>query len=106
MAAHLEAKSPAQPERAGFSTPVLGSPQSVCVVCGGPRDPRRREACSDKCRAALSRHRRTQTQTTRDQETRDALEAIARLVQVTLGRLEKGGLPCDSSRGGGDTAGQ
>lgn len=74
------------PER---SAPV-GSPQPVCVVCGGPREVRKREACSDKCRAALSRHRRTQLHATRDQEIRAALEAIAGLVQVTLGRLAKG----------------
>jgi len=74
------------PER---SAPV-GSPQPVCVVCGGPRDLRKREACSDKCRAALSRHRRAQLHATRDHETRAALEAIAQLVQVALGRLEKG----------------
>ena len=76
---------PAEPERSG----VLGSPQPVCVVCGGPKDSRKREACSDRCRAALSRHRRVLTQTTRDQETRAALEAIAGLMQSTLGRLER-----------------
>jgi predicted nucleic acid-binding Zn ribbon protein len=71
------------PERSA----LVGCPQPVCVVCGGPRELRKREACSDKCRAALSRRRRTQLQTTRDQETRAALEAIAGLVQVTLSRL-------------------
>lgn len=68
------------PER---SAPV-GSPQPVCVVCGGPRELRKRETCSDRCRAALSRQRRALSQTTRDQEIRDALEAVAELVQVTL----------------------
>jgi predicted nucleic acid-binding Zn ribbon protein len=70
---------------------VVGSPQPVCDVCGGPRDPGKREACSDKCRAALSRRRRSHTQTTRDQEIRAVLEAIAGLVQGTLERLGKGG---------------
>lgn len=78
------------PERSA----LVGSPQPVCVVCGGPREPRKREACSDKCRAALSRRRRAQIQTTRDQETRAALEVIAGLVQGTLGRLEKGERSC------------
>ena len=58
------------PER---SAPV-GSPQPICVVCGGPRDPRKREACSDQCRAALSRQRREDTQRTRDEEVRALLE--------------------------------
>jgi hypothetical protein len=40
------------------------------------------------CRAALSRPR-TQARTAQEQEIR-APQAIARLVQVTLGRLEKG----------------
>jgi len=83
-------EGPPEAERSG----VVGSPQPVCVVCGGPRKLRKREACSDKCRAALSRRRRALTQTTRDQETRAALEAIAGLVQVTLGRLGKGTPPC------------
>jgi hypothetical protein len=74
------------PERSA----LVGSPQPVCVVCGGPRNPRKREACSDKCRAAISRLRRAQIQTTSDQETRAALEAIAGLAQGTLGRLDKG----------------
>jgi len=72
-----------QPERSA----VVASQEPVCAVCGGPRDSRKRATCSDRCRAALSRRRRTQTQTTRDREIRAALEAIAGLVQVTLGRL-------------------
>jgi hypothetical protein len=71
------------PER---SAPV-GSPQAVCVVCGGPRDPRKREACSDKCRAAVSRQRRTQAQATRDDELRATLTEIRELVQASLRQL-------------------
>jgi predicted nucleic acid-binding Zn ribbon protein len=59
------------PER---SAPV-GSPELACIVCGGPRDPRKREACSDKRRTALSRRRRTQAQTTCDRAIRATLEA-------------------------------
>jgi hypothetical protein len=58
------------PER---SAPV-GSPQPVCSVCAGPRDTRKREACSDRCRAALSRRRRKDAQSTRDGEIRALLE--------------------------------
>ena len=86
---------PAEPERSG----VLGSAEPVCVVCGGPRDSRKREACSDKCRAALSRRRRALSQSTRDRETRAALEAIARLAQVTLGRLGPGDSQCSHDAG-------
>jgi predicted nucleic acid-binding Zn ribbon protein len=64
------------PER---SAPV-GSPQPVCVVCGGPRELRKREACSDKCRAALSRRRRKDAQRTRD-------EAIRALLETALEKL-------------------
>jgi predicted nucleic acid-binding Zn ribbon protein len=65
----------------------VGSWQPVCVVCRGPRDPRKRAACSDKCRAALSRRRRAQTQATRDDELRVTLTEIGRLVQANLRRL-------------------
>jgi predicted nucleic acid-binding Zn ribbon protein len=58
---------------------VLGSPQPVCAVCGGHRD-RKREACSDRCRAALSRRRRVQAQASRDDELRATLTEIRELV--------------------------
>ena len=80
-------KGPPEAERSA----VVGSSALVCVVCGRPRDRRKREPCSDKCRAALSRRRRAEVQTTRDQEIRATLEAIAGLVQLTLGRLEREG---------------
>jgi predicted nucleic acid-binding Zn ribbon protein len=65
----------ASPER---SAPV-GSPQPVCVVCGGPRDPRKRETCSDKCRAALSRRRQAAARDTRDQKVIALLQAALRV---------------------------
>jgi hypothetical protein len=71
------------PERSG----VAGSPQPVCAVCGGPRDDRKREACSDRCRAALSRQRRAQAQVSRDDELRATLTEIRELVQASLRRL-------------------
>jgi hypothetical protein len=51
--------------------------------------------CSGRCRAKRWRAARA----TRDPEIRVALEAIAQLVQGTLGRLEKGGLPCARTSG-------
>jgi predicted nucleic acid-binding Zn ribbon protein len=70
------------PER---SAPV-GSPQPVCAICGGPRDLGKREACSDRCRAALCRQRRAQAQATRDGELRATLTAIRKLVRPSLRR--------------------
>jgi predicted nucleic acid-binding Zn ribbon protein len=52
---------------------VVASPQAVCAVCGGARASRKREACSDRCRAALSRQRQA--------------EARARWVEEVLGLL-------------------
>jgi predicted nucleic acid-binding Zn ribbon protein len=54
---------------------VVASPQPVCAVCGGPRDSRKRETCSGKCRTALSRRRRTEAEQTRDREVRALLKA-------------------------------
>ena len=70
---------PPQPERAGFSPPVLGSPRPVCIVCGAPREPSKREACSNKCRAALTRQRKTERQERRDGEILALLEHAERL---------------------------
>lgn len=73
---HPDPKVPSQAVRAG----VVGSPQPVCAACGGPRDARKREACSDRCRATLSRRRRTEARTVRDYEIRTLLqEALRRL---------------------------
>jgi hypothetical protein len=45
------------PARAASHVDRGGGPGLSCTVCGGPLDPRRREACSNRCRAALSRRR-------------------------------------------------
>lgn len=45
-----------QRERSG----MVGSPEPVCVVCGGPRSSRKREACSDPCRTELRRQRKAE----------------------------------------------
>src|SRR5215467_74545 len=62
---------------------VVASPQPVCAVCGGPRDPRKREACSDKCRTELSRRRRKGALRRRDGE-------IRALLATALRKLEEG----------------
>jgi predicted nucleic acid-binding Zn ribbon protein len=64
-----------QPERAG----VVGSPQPVCIVCGEPREPSKREACSNKCRAALTRQRQAERRQLRDGEILALLEHAERL---------------------------
>jgi predicted nucleic acid-binding Zn ribbon protein len=68
-----------EPERSA----VVGSSQPVCAVCGGPRDPRKREACSDKCRAELSRRRRRDALRIRD-------DGIRALLATALKKLEEG----------------
>lgn len=68
-----------QPERAA----MVASPEAVCIVCGGPRDPRRLETCSDRCRAARSRQKQAETRRTRDERVRELLHAA-------LAELEKG----------------
>lgn len=50
-----------------------------CPVCGQAMTGRRASACSDKCRAAKSRRRRTGTQIERDQR---VLALLAAAVQV------------------------
>jgi predicted nucleic acid-binding Zn ribbon protein len=60
-----------EPERSG----VIGSAERRCAACGGPLPARKREACSDACRAALSRMRRAAAERKRKAETRALLEA-------------------------------
>ena len=75
---HPESNRPAPPERSA----VVASPQPVCAACGGPRDPRKREACSDKCRTELSRRRRQDALRARDDE-------IRALLTTALKKLEE-----------------
>jgi predicted nucleic acid-binding Zn ribbon protein len=68
---------------------------SRCPVCQENVLQGRQTVCSGRCRAKRWRDSRV----ARDPEIRAALETIARLVQVMLGRLEKGGPSClDSGR--------
>ena len=68
-----ESLSPASPgaERSG----MVGSPERWCAVCGGPLPAGKREACSDACRAALSRRRRADAERKCKEEIRALLEA-------------------------------
>ena len=68
-----KSRSPASPEPERSA--LVDSPERRCVVCGEPRSPRKREACSDACRTALSRTRRVDAQRERDAEIRGLLEA-------------------------------
>ena len=54
---------------------MVASPEAVCRVCGGPKDPRKRETCSDRCRAAWSRQRQAETRRARDERVRELLTA-------------------------------
>jgi predicted nucleic acid-binding Zn ribbon protein len=74
---------PQVPQEAERSA-VIGSPGPVCAACGGPRDPRKREACSDKCRAALSRRRKVDARRARDHEVRMLLETALRKLKEGL----------------------
>ena len=55
-----EAGSDLLSEPAAAAAPVTGSVEPIrpCPVCGTPRRVRQTSACSDECRAALSRRRR------------------------------------------------
>jgi len=64
---------------------VVASSKPVCAVCGGPRGSQKREACSDKCRAELSRRRRKDALRARDDE-------IRVLLTTALKKLEEGAL--------------
>ncbi len=84
MRRHTEVASPPeQSERAALAKPggpVVGSSRPFSV-CGEPMLGRRTSACSNRCRAAKSRRRRTEAQTERDQRVRDLLTAALREVE-------------------------
>jgi predicted nucleic acid-binding Zn ribbon protein len=77
MRTHTETgPPPEQSERAPLVKSgggVVASPQQ-CPVCGQAMTGRKTSACSDRCRAALSRRTRAEEQTERDQRVRALLE--------------------------------
>ena len=66
-----------EPARAALA----GSLERACAVCGGPLPRGRREACSGKCRAALSRRGRETRRQQRDEELRALLRRALRLLE-------------------------
>jgi len=67
---------------------VVASLERASRVCGGGFEGRKREACSDRCRAALSQRRQTEARAKRDRENRATLEAIGWLARVALARMD------------------
>ena len=53
------------------------------ALCGGPREPRTREACSNKCRAALTRRRQAEQRQARARELVEMLDTAEGLHQRT-----------------------
>ena len=78
---------PEKSERAAVAAPGVAVVASSrpCPVCGQAMTGRRRSACSDRCRAALSRRRRTEELAKRDQWVQELLEAAVRV----LARLDE-----------------
>lgn len=63
MSTHTEIATPSEKsERAPVAPPVVASGElsegRLCPICERPLTGRQRSACSDRCRAALSRRRR------------------------------------------------
>lgn len=71
---------PPESERAAVVPRVVGSPGPwrACPACGKPLVGRQRSACSDRCRAALSRQRKAQAQGERDRRIDALVEQIRR----------------------------
>jgi predicted nucleic acid-binding Zn ribbon protein len=75
-------------ERAAPSPSVVGSgePSRACPICGRALSGRQKSACSDRCRATLSRSRRAEALQVRDQEVRKLLLAAIRILNEEEGR--------------------
>jgi predicted nucleic acid-binding Zn ribbon protein len=82
-------------ERAAPGPPVVGSPDTIstppypdsppgeiggraCPICGRALIGHQKSACSDRCRAALSRLRRARVQTEKERRLRELAEGILR----------------------------
>ena len=53
LQANVSILSAAQHGSEAERSAVVASSGPICAMCGRPRDPRKREACSDKCRTEL-----------------------------------------------------
>ncbi len=69
-------------ERAAPGPPVVVSerPSRACPICGRALSGRQWSACSDRCRAALSRRTRAENQIERDRRVRELLAAALRML--------------------------
>jgi hypothetical protein len=77
--------------RAPLSSAVIASSEPVCPICGTVRGARLwMSACSDRCRAALSRRRKAEAQAARDAAILEEIEAhhlrVAELLQTARRR--------------------
>jgi predicted nucleic acid-binding Zn ribbon protein len=72
-------------ERAAPSPAVLGFGGAIriCPICNRPLTGRQTSACSDKCRAALSRRRRAEGQLEKNRRVRELLQAAVRVLSET-----------------------
>ncbi len=62
---------------------MLDSTGPRCPICAKPLVGEQRSACSNVCRAALSRRRRAEGQSEKDRRVRELLEAALRVVGGT-----------------------
>ena len=76
----------AMPERSA----MVGSLEPLCAVCGRPRSPRKRETCSDACRTALNRRRKTDAEAARDRKIRAYLTTAAESLEAAMTMLGEG----------------
>ncbi len=83
MSTHIDIAIPGEKtERAAPSPAVIGSGEALraCPICGRPLTGRQTSACSNVCRAALSRRKRADAQSEKDRRVRELLEAALRVV--------------------------
>jgi predicted nucleic acid-binding Zn ribbon protein len=81
---------PPESERAapGHAGADVVASRGPCPVCGQAMLGRRTSACSDRCRAALSRRTRAEQLAERDRRVRELLEAAVRVLGVRRGRAQ------------------
>lgn len=84
-----QAKTPAPMGLENARAPVVGSSRT-CPACQKPLEGRQEVACSGRCRAALSRQRRIQAQTKRDEQIAAAVSAAMWLLRWVADRLNGG----------------
>jgi predicted nucleic acid-binding Zn ribbon protein len=87
MPTHTPTATPSEKaERAAvapFCDRLPGQPRPLCPICGTPMEGRRTSACSDRCRAALSRRRRLEAQATKETRLRELVKVLAKQAGLT-----------------------